>query len=868
MICVPYIVNNNYKVAQLSATQSPKPCYIIEKELGNSEVQLFSFDRVQMAFDPSQGYGTKGENDYIFVAESAGSSVTIDAANNTANIILALRMLPIRRDNKGKILKPIQKFAPIDGLSIKDRFVCYDFRAITQKPNDILVINIRLFEPKQNLYYDFSVDVAPRDNTYDIVIDFGSEASQIWINRRCNDPSNEGTMMSLVTSIKRNSSFNAEKDENIYQFDPSNPKLFRSLFFVKNEIPRADIQQNDLTFINRDNDLITIFAENVALPNMKLMDHSNVPLPEFYVNDEPLNIYQRVNEIRAEILKFFFKTALRQIDRTSNQPVACKITFLVPNTYKQETLSSVHAQLIEDLRLLHENAESPFEHIKGDIEVSTFSESDASFFGWYRAGEYSKSDAQKRVLIVDIGKGTTDFSVLRISSNQGQVTVERMARSGFVGAGNVMTFALLASVIRQIAHEIGDTNPADIYTAIRDMAYNSDRAKKNKLYHKLERLKCAPHITGRTTVAEFIDSYDFTGLVSISGLTIDKLSDILAEANEKECFQQDNDPVVNCYAKQITDRLITELCYVYDEDVDVDKVVLSGRGAMSNPLANAIKEAFRQINGKIEITQLPPSMTKSGCLKGPLNQSLNLDHMNMNIVGWPQQKRNLAMRSTPKHSSQPQTNIAKEEKKGFFEKIKGILSADEQVELGKEATVSGGFTQDDIAREFLRDLNPEVQTMKWEKAQGTEYTLEADTNVFVIGNRRCTANLSGAHSKLGKKNMYFDGNDFVLRDANTSVRFIYDPVSDNEAFLTETFFPMTELNGAVVVNMPQLNEVLRSCDGEEDGDEFGDEDTQQNTIHTTATAASTTTTAKTVPLTATTTKPSDDDDDFAADDDD
>ena len=226
------------------------------------------------------------------------------------------------------------------------------------------------------------------------------------------------------------------------------------------------------------------------------------------------------------------------------------------------------------------------------------------------------------------------------------------------------------------------------------------------------------------------------------------------------------------------------------------------------------------------------------------------------------------MRSTPKPISQPQTNKAKEEKKGLFEKIKGILSADEQLELGKEATVSGGFTQDDIAREFLRDLNPEVQTMKWEKAQGTEYTLEADTNVFVIGNRRCTANLSGAHSKLGKKSMYFDGNDFVLRDANTSVRFIYDPVSDNEAFLTETFFPMTELNGAVVVNMPQLNEVLRSCDGEEDGDEFGDEDTQPNTIHTTATSASTTTTAKTVPLTATTTKPSDDDDDFAADDDD
>ena len=868
MICVPYIVNNNYKVAQLSATQSPKPCYIIQKEPGNSEVKLFSFDRGQMAFDPSRGYGAKGENDFLFVAESAKSSVTIDAANHTADIKVALHMLTIRRDNKGKIMNPIQKFEAKDGLSIRGSEVCYDFRAIEEKKSDILVINIQLLVPEKNLYYDFSVNVAPRDNTYDIVIDFGSEASQIWINRRCNDHSNKGNMMSLFGSIKRNSPFSAEANENIYQFDPSNPKLFRSLFFVKNEIPCADIQQSDLTFINCDKDLITILANNVALPNMKLMDHSNVPLPEFYVNNEPLNIYHRVNEIRAEILKFFFKTALRQIDRTSNQPVACKITFLVPNTYKQDTLSSVHAQLIEDLRLLRENDENRFEHIKGDIEVSTFSESDASFFGWYRAGEYSKSDAQKRVLIVDIGKGTTDFSVLRISSNQGQVTVERMARSGFVGAGNVMTFALLASIIRQIAHKIGDTNTADIYTAIRDMAYDSDRAKKNKLYRELETLKCAPHITGRTTIAGFIDSYDFTGLASTSGLTIEKLSDIIAEANAKECFLQDNDAVVSCYAKQITDRLISELRYVYDEDVDVDKVVLSGRGAMSNPLANAIKDAFRKINGKIEITQLPPSITKSGCLKGPLNQSLNLDHMNMNIVGWPQQKRNLTMRQAPTPTTEPPTDSKKEGKKGFLGKLTKIFGADEQMELGKEATVSGGFTQDDIAREFLRDLNPEVQTVKWEKAQGTEYTLAADTNVFVIGNRRCTANLSGAHSKLGKKNMYFDGNDFLLRDANTSVRFIYDPVADNEAFLTETFFPMTELNGAVAVNMPQLNEVLRSCDGVEDEDEFDDEDTQPKTATTTTTTASTTTTATTVPLTATTTNPSDDEDDFAADDDD
>ena len=869
MICVPYIVNGNYKVAQLSATTSPKPCYIIEKQQGNNVVKLFSFEPSRFAFNPTQGFGANGENDFTFVADSDGSSVSINAANHTANITVALKMLPIRRDNNGRIIPTVQNFEPKDGLSVKGGDVFYDFQAINQQFSDILVINVRLlglFEPTQNIYYDFSVNVAPRSKTYDIVIDFGSEASQIWINRRDNDPANEGNMMSLFKSIKRNSVYKANPDEKVYQFDPSNPRLFRSLFFVKSEIPLATIQQDDLTFINLEDDLADILSKNVALPNMKLMDHSNVHLPEFYVNDEPINIYQRVNEIRAEILKFFFRTALRQIDRVNGSPVACKITFLVPNTYKQDTLSNVHTQLIEDLRELREDHEQPFTNIKGDIEVATFSESDASFFGWYRAGDYALNDAQSRVLIIDVGKGTTDFSVLRISSSQGQVTVERMARSGFVGAGNVMTFDLLASIIRQIAYKIGETKVANIYDAIRNMAYHPDRALKNKLYRELEKLKCAQHIQGRKSIAGFIDDYSFDRLNSIGELTIEKLSDMLNEANRQECFQQSNDTVVNCYAKQIADLLIRELRYVYDDNIHVDRVVLSGRGAMSQPLADAIRDAFHTISDQIEVTQLPPAVTKSGCLKGPLNRSLHLDHMNMNIVGWPQQKRNLAMRaSTP---ANPQPEAAGENRRrrrcGFLNRLRDIFNPDEQVELNNPVAANDGFNQDALAREFLRDLDPQVQSKKWERAQGTQYNIEANTNLFVIGNRRCTVDFVSANARLGLKNMFFDGNDFVLRDVNTSVRFTYDPVAEDEGFITETFFPMTELNGNVAVNIPKLSNVLTACSNvvdADDMDDLGDDETQMATPHTVA-ASATVASEITSALTTSTTF---DDDDLADD---
>lgn len=858
MICVPYIINDNYKVAQLSATNAPRPCYTVEKEAGNSEVRLFSFEPKQIAFDPAIGYGDKHKNDYSFRVVPEACSVEKDPANYTASIIIAITAMSIITDEKKKqVVRANQIFKTDDGIIVKDHTVSFDYRDINSDHNDILIIKIQLFEATKQLHYDFSINVAPKDNIFDIVIDFGSEASQAWIHRRCND---HGNMMALFQNIKERSDLSAANDSEIYQFDPSSKGLYRSLFFLNSNISNAGLQQSDMTFINRQNDIKAILEENIALPNMKLMDHSNVPLPTFKINGFTVYINEKIKEIRAEILKFFFNTALRRIDSTYGVPVACKITFLVPNTYTQATLSDVHAQLILDLQQLKQ--QEAFQHIKGDIEVSTFSESDASFFGWYSAGDFQKSDDQKNILIVDVGKGTTDFSVLRITSKNGQVNIERCARSGFVGAGNVMTFALLASVIRQIACEIGETNTAHIYDVIHDIAYHTDRARKRTLYEALEQIKCAPHISGRPTLAKCISQVDYSNLKALSLLTIERLTDILTEANNQKCYLQDDDPVVTRYAKQITDMLMRELRYVYDDNVPIDKVLLSGRGVMSQPLANAIIAAFREIDSKGEIVRLPPADTKAGCLKGPLNRSLHLDHMNMSIVGWPQQKRNLAMKRTKKKEEPKPDDTQKKEKKKnrfgrFISKYFGAGAQVVAITEGGGTIVSTGYTQEAMANSFNRTVSPSQQKVKWQEAQGTEYNIEEDTNLFVIGNRRCTANIANlAGVTLGKKRMYFDGTDFLLRDINSSIRFIPDPNNDDEGFLTETFFPMTELAGDANVDMPQLRSILQECNNNatrgNDDDVFAD--TSQ--IPTAALAPS--------PSILTSTTIPDDDDIFAA----
>lgn len=811
MICIPYIINDSYKIARMGAQQEAYPFYIIDTKA--NKVELFHFEERLFAFDPNDGMGDNGERDYNFEVVKDQCTVSNDLASHTAKVQIA-----IKKYHPDGTYKPEDcKFRTNDGLSVDKNKVFFNLRNIGHRGNLVSSIIVTLFDvDEDDLEYTFGINATQTENIFDIVIDFGSEASQVWINQRTLEPGHIGNQMPLFANIKRDDGTLEKVDnEKIYQYDLSDPNLFRSLFFIKKDVPGKVIGQSNLKFINNEDDLLTILTNMVALPNLKLMDHNEVYLPNFTINGATTNIYTKSSEIRAEILKFFFQTVLRQVNKlASDRQVACKLTFLVPNTYKQATLSKIYNQLVKDINALFlsaapatDDAKAAYSQIKPGVEVDTFSESDASFFGSYNATNFVPSQGEQLVLIIDVGKGTSDFSVLCAKGGVGRVEVERYARSGFVGAGNVMTFAILVSVVKQFADTLGTTTVANVYDTIKELAYNKEYFKKNQLYRYLEELKRNQPMEGRTSLSQFISDYSKNTLKSIKGIDIDKWADILKEACGKKCYVNDDDPVVLAYAELMAKRLADELRYVFDESRKINKVIFSGRGAKSKALKDALKNVLQAFLAKDPplgeddfFSTLPDSAIKNGCLKGPLNPTLCMDHMNMPIVGWPLQMKFQPLDRKARHQKgQKETSKSR----SLFGSIIDIFNGS-----GDDTAATVIDEEEEVLRAMC-DLQrtrkvPSSSSSDMSKIQGLPVNINAEGNRFVLGNHRCLVNIKD--HQIGEKRIFFDGEEFVARDEKDWFSFVYEDNTTDDSFITETLFPMT--GDSAVKNMTGVTEVL------------------------------------------------------------
>ena len=820
MICIPYIINDTYLVARLGAQQEAVPYYILEKS--ENKIELFRFEEKFFAFNPASGMGQYGENDYHFEVVEKACSVKNDPTTHTAEVTIGIQKHHPDRNTaptKGKATTPVTTsasygFKTSGGLSLKGNKVFFNLLKVGHSSNCVSTIKVKFVDvDEEEMEYSFALNVTQTENIFHIVIDFGSEASQVWINHRTLEQGNMGNQMPLFENIKDNSTYSADDNERIYQFDPSNPNLFRSLFFIKKEVPKACIEQADLSFINKEDELLDIQKTMVALPNLKLMDHNEVYLPNFKFNGATTNIFTKSSEIRAEILKFFFQTALMQVNRlASNREVACKLTFLVPNTYKQATLSKVYNQLIKDINQLFvtsvsaiDNKEAErYKQIKPGVEVATFSESDASFFGYYQATDYQPEMGNQRFLIIDVGKGTTDFSVLCVKGGVGRIEVERNARSGFVGAGNVMTFAIFVAAVKQLADRLGPPNQSDVYDAIEKIAYGNDSAKKNHLYRHLEQLKRNEHMGGRTSLATHLAGQDLSKLKNknVKDIDIDKWNEILESACNNNCYVDENDPVIQTYAQLMAKRLVSELKYVFDVKQPIDKVVFSGRGAKSETLKEHIIDSLTDaIKKEFGHELLSDSEIKSGCLKGPLNESLRMDHMNMPIVGWPLQQD-----FQPRNQGAKNKDEKKEEtkRKGFFGSMVDFFNRDsDSNDTPMPADID---EEEELRRELIRIKRiPPLSQKAMSQIQGLPVNINAKGNHFVLGNRRCFIDID--EGQQGEKRIFFDGEEFVARDADASYKFVYEQNSKDDSFITETLFPMTG-NSTVRITMTGVKDVL------------------------------------------------------------
>ena len=313
-------------------------------------------------------------------------------------------------------------------------------------------------------------------NIYDVVVDFGSESSQVaWRNRQGAEDHRTNVVNGLLNSYaspkdgetdQNNSAKlpqenslqtsnnageqNKIKPKNYVQYESD--ELYRSIYYIKKT---QDLEYGDdswpkyssdfIQYLTKRSELDTIKAEYIQLPNPKFQMFSNIPSPK--IAGGRLNVWEAVNgKVPRILLNNIICQTLNDIAAYSDEQkidqYAVNIVLLMPNVYPPHVVSKKTKELVEDLN-------QKKDEWKGfsDFELGMVSESDASMLGYYsyldginqslKGGDY---------IIFDAGKGTLDFSIIKVD-NKGETLFSSKSRSGIVGAGNAITYAVLVSLL-------------------------------------------------------------------------------------------------------------------------------------------------------------------------------------------------------------------------------------------------------------------------------------------------------------------------------------------------------------------------------------------------------------------------------------
>lgn len=264
---------------------------------------------------------------------------------------------------------------------------------------------------------------------------------------------------------------------------------------------------------------------------------------------------------------------------------------LVPNIY-------THIQ-INELRLFLNQYFTTKNY--GGYEISLLSESDASFMGYCIPIKDSIKD--KSILIIDSGKGTTDFSILRFNSEENRIINEY--RSGFAGAGQFVTNAVLATFLHHIKG-IDKSKINEFYNLI----LKADEKDRLDLYKTLEEVKTKIEVNKINSEKELNVSTitDLTNLINYDSFS-DEFCILDMALNQIESIIK----------PQVTERKFYEIIYTilnipYRPRPKFDFVLLTGRASKFTKL----KTKIEAISNK-EILDTSKIDLKSICLNGANN---------------------------------------------------------------------------------------------------------------------------------------------------------------------------------------------------------------------------------------------------------
>jgi hypothetical protein len=492
--------------------------------------------------------------------------------------------------------------------------------------------------------------IVPKAQIFDVVMDFGSEASQVVTSQR--GGSDILYRMNLVDTLIEYYYQNLA-GQDLHQrtgTTTDDAELYRSAFFIRKEGAVFFPEQppgkhgNDelLNLLTAKQDINRLIQERELISNLKLAHlgayHFEVQFADITSNAfgvQQKNILNTLIELQQAVVNYFLQAVLKKIYRnTPDVPVYVVVKLLMPNVFEQKKTARMVAGTAAGLQQMVADAATKL----SGYEISTISESDAAFLGFkrekekaLRTGQPSFFETDGRYLIIDAGKGTTDFSIIQFGENA-QLT--SLYRSGFIGAGNVLSYAFIDSVFASICGPNAEARQRAIF-AVMQRAGIADRLQFTEIIERLKRdynpnarYRPLGEVVDLSTVKRQVEDPNEPGtLEAITALLEQVANTQKSIADESNIISQ---TVVDA-ARRIYDEVYNSGLF-FDIDTRkplIKKIILTGRGFLFGALQTAISSLF----GEFGLETVRAGDLKKVCLSG----AFSTDHINheSNLTGYP-----------------------------------------------------------------------------------------------------------------------------------------------------------------------------------------------------------------------------------------
>lgn len=630
----------------------------------------------------------------------------------------------------------------------------------SEDASNIDVLNVIL--KFRNLESTISFHCVPTNDFYNVVLDFGSEASQMLISK--NNP-DAAIIPEKVFANTLSHFYNIQrvKGNRVYDQQDEDDMLFRSVFYLKKNAKMSDSFEYDRP--SRDDSFFSFLSKRTEshegrIPNIKIA----------YLTGVVVNEVTDMQTLHRGIVSRFLHEAIYRISEihsNKNNKVGINFTVLLPNVMPQNAVSS----FLENMRRVANSKD--YLDANGCqlqiecINVRSCSESDASFLECLHLAALPGSQHKmkvmpgKRYLIIDIGKGTTDFSLVKLYTSNSGISEYR---AGFVGAGNAISYAIFSDYMKTIAG-----NKAE---ALIDKMLNAEPAVLFELENKIEDAKKNWRRGKNITTFEPISKID--------NITTEAILDKIEELG----FIKDSQGEVEKMLNQISERIIDQIPLD-----DVDYVVFSGRSFKFEELKAQLETHLRKKMKKIEVF-FNTETAKNGCLYGPLRKiSMSLESQ---MVGFPLVRDITKAKQTDTPIDKDTNDLSLSVINADTLKLERINSLKHVFAKGKKIFVEWfGDDNQSQSENTLKcasiNFDSEVKTYM---TKGKEIkSINSNSIIIISGNIYTTEVQYHINNADAPYSLYFDGEDFYLKHETGCHKLVMQVNRGSQELLKESLFP-------------------------------------------------------------------------------